>query len=333
MNKNKDYYKETFSAFTPSDTAVEKVFEATTDKKKKTSNFTFRRIAAAALAFVLIIGGGFGINSAVSKRNTVSDKLGVMVAMAGERDLLAAGKANEQDVFYGIYVADLEDKEAMRAAVDRWQRDKTKQNELGDEMEKKYGEKAITRSYSSSSGSCYSLKLEKDTAAIYTMRSGSFLLNKFDYSNVKDITIENTSQYGVLGVDYWDPYYDLSEMDMDIYDDMYGEDSAGWTHYAEYTFGTTDEKIVLTKEILTAGQEKEWGGLYTASGMINPGYSVDWDVSEYLKLAIGENVNFDLSQIKDTIIFTVHYEDGTSEQASVSLEFDSDGYMHIADAE
>lgn len=332
MNKNNQNYRETFSAFEPSEKAVEKVFEITTDKRKFSKKIMFRRAAAVMLAFVLVIGGGFGINSAVSKRTAVSDKLGVMVAMAGEKELLEAGKATEQDVFYGIYVADLNDEQAMRNAAARWQSDRTKQEQLGQEMEKRFGRKPITRSYSSSSGACFSKKLQKETAAFYTMSAGSFLLNLFDYSDVKEITIENTSRYATITAYYWDNNYNLSEMDMDIYHEVYGEDSVGYFTSRDYTFGETRDKIVLTKDTLLAGIEKE-GELLTADGPVKPGYSFEWNPSEYLKNCIGDNINFDLSQIKDKIIFTVNYDDGTSEQASVSLAFDSDGYMHIVDAD
>lgn len=45
--------------------------------------------------------------------------------------------------------------------------------------------------------------------------------------------------------------------------------------------------------------------------------------------AIGNDLNFDLSQIKDTITFTVNFDDGTVKTASINLFFDSDGYMHF----
>lgn len=332
MNKNNQNYKETFSAFEPSEKAVERVFEITTDKRKFSKNVMFRRAAAAMLAFVLVIGGGFGLNLAVDRKTPTYETLGVMVAVAGERNLLEAGKANEQDVFYGIYVADLDDEQAMRDAAARWKADRTKQEQIGQELENKFWKKAITRRYSSSSGACFSQKLQKATAAFYTMSAGSFLLNLFDYTNVKDITIENTSRYGTITVYYWDKDYDISGFNMDEYYDFYGRDSVGYSTSKDYTFSETKDKIVLTKENLLAGIDKE-GELLTADGPIKPGYSFEWNPSGYLQDCIGDNVNFNLTQIKDTIVFTVNYDDGTSEQASVSIAFDSDGYMHIVDAD
>lgn len=326
---NKDNYKETFSAFTPSDTAVEKVFELTTDKKKKASNRTFRRIAAAALAFVLIIGGGFGVNSAVSRRNAVSDKLGVMVAMAGEKELIQAGQKNEQAVFYGIYVADLNDKQACEDAKNRWNSDKNKQRDMAEKL----GSNHITAGVKSGNGEAYNKKLEKYTATMYTLSAGNFVLSLSDYTYVKDITIENTSEYGKIYVEYWNNYYNLSEMDMRIYSEVFDEESGGFYDVKEYSFGGDDEKIILTKDDLMFSIDNGFGSYDTADGEVKKGYTVSWEPSEYLNCSIGENAAFDLSQIKDTIIFTVNYEDGTSEQASVSLAFDSDGYMHIADTE
>lgn len=331
MNKNNQNYKETFSAFEPSEKAVEKVFEITTDKRKFSKHVMFRQAAAVMLAFVFAIGGGFGIHSFVGNKNASDNKLGILIAVAGEKNLLEAGKANEQDLFYGIYVADLDDEKAMRDAVSRWQTDRSRLEQQGQEIEKEFGNKPITRSYGSSSGACYSNRLQKETAAFYTNQAGRFLLNLFKYDNVKNITIENTSRYGTITISYWDNDYDLSQMDMDVYYELYGKDSIGYFSSKDYTFNETKDKIVLTKESLLSGIEKE-GELLTADGPIKPGYTLEWNPSDYLKNCIGDDIRFDLSQIKDSIIFTVNYDDGTSEQASVSLAFDSDGYMHIGDA-
>lgn len=331
MNKNKDNYKKTFSSFAPSDTAVEMVFEMTTDKKKKSANVAFRRIAAAALAFVFIICGGFGVNSAVNKRNAVSDRLGVMIAIAGENELLEAGKASKQDVFYGIYVADIEDDKAVADAKNRWEKDKSRIDQLAEEQENEIGIYAGSWR-AGRSVLCRDENADKPAAAVYMLSTGSFLLNLFDYSNVKDITIENTSRYGELCLDFWNTGYESDE-DMDAYNEALSQGNNEFGNIMESTFGRAEDKLVLTKEFLQAGTEREEGKLLIADGVVNPGYALNWDPSEYLLADIGEDVNFDLSQIQDTIIFTVNYEDGTSEQASVSLAFDSDGYMHITDAQ
>lgn len=323
MNK---YYKETFSAFHPSDEAVERVFEMTTDKKKAKLNPVLKRIGAAVLVFVLIVGGGFGINSAVSKRNVTSDGLRVMIAMAGEKELFEAGEVNEEDVFCGIYVADLEDEEEMKAVRARWAEDNAK---LEKEKEKEIGSFTRVSTYSQ----CYSKKLDKITAAVHTTTSGAFFLNMFDYSNIKNITIENASIYGELFVEYWNVNRDLSEISVDDYYETFGQDSIGYFDTMQYIFSETEDKIVLSKENLQAGAESETDELLLGDAVSKPGYILSWNPSEFLLAAIGDDVDFDLSQIKDTITFTVNYEDGTSEQASVSLQFDKDGYMHIVNAD
>ena len=61
----------------------------------------------------------------------------------------------------------------------------------------------------------------------------------------------------------------------------------------------------------------------------NKGYFLLWEPSEELGYAIGDNPHFDLSQIKDTITFTLEYNDGTVKTASLNLYFDRDGYMHF----
>ena len=57
--KNKENIKNTFSNIRPSDECIERVFDMTVDKKANKS-LTLKRIASVALAFALIIGGGFG---------------------------------------------------------------------------------------------------------------------------------------------------------------------------------------------------------------------------------------------------------------------------------
>lgn len=305
MNKNKDNYKETFSAFEPSEKAVERVFEITTDKRKFSKNVIFRRTAAAMLAFVLVIGGGFGLNFAVDRKIPTYETLGVMVAMAGERDLLSAGSINEQKLFYRIYVADMDDKE-------QWNRIKTEWgNEKAEQLEKasKLGEKNITAGVGSGGSECYSSEQDRATAMLYTLRAGEFVLTLNDYSNVQSITIENSSEYGNVNLQL----------------DVEGEDLSVYNRHGHC--------ISATGEEIRYSIEQGFYETHTQNGTVNKGYCVHWEASHHLYNTIGNNVNFDLSQIKDTILFTVNYDDGTSEQASVSIAFDSDGYMHIVDAD
>lgn len=299
MSKNK--YTQTFSAFNPSDEAVERIFEMTADKKKTRINYPIKRIAAAAFAFVLVIGGGFGVNSFVKKNDESSDRLSVLVAYAGEQELLEAGSVNEQELFYRIYVADIDDKEQCNSVKTEWG------NEKADQLEKasKLGKNNITASVGSGSGGCYSSEQDRDTAIMYTLRAGNFVLTLNDYSNVKDIVIENSSEYGETVLQFEAESGDLF-------------DSVRCGH-----------SVSITGEELEFSVDSGFYETYTGNGTVNKGYSVQWEVSDCLYNTVGNDVDFDLSQIKDTITFTVNYNDGTSEQASVSLSLDSDGYMHI----
>ena len=89
--KNKNRYKETFSAIFPSEDAVEGVYKMTNDKRKTNNGKALKRILAAALTFILVLGGGFGADYAIEKyvTNSVSNnnKLSVLVAYAGEKEL------------------------------------------------------------------------------------------------------------------------------------------------------------------------------------------------------------------------------------------------------
>ena len=62
---------------------------------------------------------------------------------------------------------------------------------------------------------------------------------------------------------------------------------------------------------------------------INKGYELFWGVTDNLYKSIGNDLNFDLTQIKDTVTFTVEFNDEKTQTASLNLYFDSDGYMHI----
>ena len=299
MNK---YYKETFSAFHPSDEAVERVFEMTTDKKRNNVSFNIKRICAVVFAFVLFIGGGFGVKSIVGSK--ADDELGVMIAYAGEKNLLKAGNLNEQQLFYRIYVADIEDEQECYNVKSEWGNEKADLHEIASDL----GDNDISACVKSHSTTCYSSEQDKETANIYTLCAGLFSLNLDDYTNVESITVENRSVYG--------------EIDVEL--------------------AVDSEELLITRtghQISMSADELEFSvnsGLFrwsTGKGQINKGYDVYWSVSEELRNAIGNNIDFDLSEIDDKIIFTVKYSDGSVEKASVNLQFDKDGYMHIVNAD
>ena len=89
-------------------------------------------------------------------------------------------------------------------------------------------------------------------------------------------------------------------------------------------------KQIIGNNISVSGKELEISQAIKAFEYpINKGYKLFWGVTDDLYKSIGNDLNFDLTQIKDTITFTVEFNDGKTQTASLNLYFDSDGYMHI----
>lgn len=321
---NKELYKAVMSGVHHSDNAIERIFDMTVDKKKANNVTLFKRLAAGALALaVLVVGGGFGAN-AIIENDKANKSLTVMVAYAEDNGKLSFGSKNDQPLFYGIYLAPYDDQKACDEAAARWQADKTKVlNQLDNKAEGSSG------SYGCGGLQCYNIEQEKETAYCYTLEGGSFELNLEDYTDVKSFKVNNESEYGLLQFEY-------------------GEDAEQWEQQLEQDLapydekGATDEdlqklldKYLQNHEFCLTGDEIRYSqatGSYecgTGKYKQNKGYFLTWLPSEELGYAIGENPHFDLSQIKDTITFTLEYNDGTVKTASLNLYFDSDGYMHF----
>lgn len=144
---------------------------------------------------------------------------------------------------------------------------------------------------------------------MFTSGAGYFVANKENYDNVKSFTVENISEYGILQFEY-NKTYDL------ILSQTEGEVDPD-NPYSLFR----NHKFTITGEELRESQ-KEFNGNY--------GYTVLWDVSPYFEKVAGENGGFDVSSIKDEIVFTFEYEDGTKESACVDITFDSYGHMQIS---
>lgn len=311
MNENK--YKETFNNISPSEEAVERIYEITTDKKKYSYKIFAKRAIAASMAFIIAIGIGFGadwIPKSTIEPNTEQNNpepsnknennLGVLVAYAGEKEFLQIQNKNDTQKFFGkLYVAFHSDEEKLQKIHDEY----SKEQDRIDKIVEKYiqdGE-PDNRPISCSSHIDYiydadDLYQEIEKGWIISLYEGELTLNIDDYSNVKDITFENSSKYGELILEHytWKPVQTLE-----------------------------GHKItVLGKELQYA----------IDNGFCLPkGYIFGWNITNSLLEEFAADENFDLSNIKDTITFTVNYLDGTTEQASVDLSFDKDGYMHLSD--
>ena len=320
MNKNFENYKNTYSALRPSDEAIERAMNMTNEKQKISFKPTYKRLVAAALALVLFIGGGFGVSHFTNK----GDKLTVLVAYAESPEYVSP--LNEQGLFYGIYVAPLDNKTEMDNILTRYQRDQAKLA-----LERENLPKNIGKSYGNGGGTAYSPKFDKHTAAFYTLQAGSFALSLDDYSDVKSFKVENSSSYGVLELSYVHkdklPEEELEYLaDIENLDDLPEKeqqrilDEIGYSE--KHIWELTGDELRYSKD---SGSYECGFGKYVQ----NKGYDLYWTYTTELKNAIGDNPDFDLSEIKDTITFTVTFNDGTVKNASLNLYFDKDGYMHF----
>lgn len=308
---NREKYKAAMSGVRHSDEATEKIFEMTVDKRQ-TKKHTFKRLASAALALAILIGGGFGVNQIVYDRTNPNDTnpgivesesnpLTVMVAYAGEYKQVSditADSMNEQQIFYSIHYADITDDIASTEAERLYESEKAK---LEKDMENlsNQGHSAVLQSGKSTVDS---IKGEA-TVKVYVLSGGTVALNTDDYSNVKNMTISNTSKYGELYFNY------VTNKEKD------GVQQIG------------NKISVSGKELRESQASKIFE--YGTSPTVNKGYDLFWGITDDVYQAIGNDLNFDLSQIKDTITFTVEFDDGTVKTASINLFFDSDGYMHF----
>lgn len=307
---NKEKLKSTFSNLSPSDECMEKIFDMTSSNKYS-KNQIFRRIVSATLALMVLVGGGYGATQIfndedkqtkiVSNVSQNSNPLSVMVAYAGEYKSLSelkAGNMNEQGLFYSIHFADINDTKALENAEKLYSSDKAKLEKDMD-MLSKQGHSAVMHTGRSVIDS---VKGEA-TVRVNIVQGGVIALNIDDYSVVKKVTIRNESGYGELYFNY-------------------------------VTKAQKNGKQIIGNNISVSGNELEISQASKAFELgtknpINKGYELFWGVTDDLYKSIGKKLNFDLTQIKDTITFTVEFNDGKIQIASLNLYFDSDGYMHI----
>lgn len=305
---NKETYKNAMSGVRHSDDTIERIFDMTVDKKSK--RLTFKKIASVVLAFAILVGSGVGINQIVNNKEPVTNTsvaqsnlnpLSVMVAYAGEYKQVSdikAGSMNEQQIFYSIHYADITDENASAEAERLYESDKTKLENDMDALSNQ-GHSSVLQSGKSTVNS---IKGEA-TVKVFVLSGGIIALNTDDYSNVKNMTISNTGKYGELYFNY------VTKKEKD------GAQQIG-------------NKISISGKELRESQASK-GYECGTSPTVNKGYELFWGITDDVYKAIGNDLKFDLSQIKDTITFTVEYNDGTIQTANLNLYFDSDGYMHF----
>ena len=300
MNKNIENYKNTYSALRPSDEAIERAINMTSEKQKINFKLTYKRLAAAALAIVLFIGGGFGINHFTKK----SDGLTVLVAYA-EDGRIKVGSASSQKIVKGLYFAPADDEKACEKQHQKAIKDYNGYKIDFEELDSDIGP------YMYTGVGTYDICDEngKVIAMLYTSTAGNIVASKTDYSNVKSFTVENESEYALLQFEY----SGLS----DILENQTEDDIDEEIPYA----GFINHKFTLTGDELRKSQE-EFGDY---------GYFLEWrSIAEvYYYSANNISVDFKSSDIKDKITFTFVNNDGSVETASVNITFDNYGHMHL----
>lgn len=180
-------YKNAYNQLYVSNKTIDNLYDITANKKLKSAGIS-KKVLACAMAFALVIGGGFGINY------SVSDKASVGIYVANANEVASIKKATPQDFSYQVYIAD-DSKEAMS----KWQKDK---QELLDDAEK-LGKDDYTASVRSGSSTATNEKSGKEYD-FYTLSSGDFTVNVGNIEDVKKLTIENQNKYAELSVAVFD---------------------------------------------------------------------------------------------------------------------------------
>lgn len=180
-------YKNAYNQLYVSNKTIDNLYDITANKKLKSAGIS-KKVIACAMAFALVIGGGFGINY------SVSDKASVGIYVANANEVASIKKATPQDFSYQVYIAD-DSKEAIR----KWQKDK---QELLDNAEK-LGKDDYTASVRFGSSTATNEKSGKEYN-FYTLSSGEFTVNVGNIEDVKKLTIENQNKYAELSVAVFD---------------------------------------------------------------------------------------------------------------------------------
>lgn len=180
-------YKNAYNQLYVSNKTIDNLYDITANKKLKSAGIS-KKVIACAMAFALVIGGGFGINY------SVSDKASVGIYVANANEVASIKKATPQDFTYQVYIAD-----DSKEAISKWQKDK---QELLDNAEK-LGKDDYTASVRSGSSTATNEKSGKEYN-FYTLSSGEFTVNVGNIEDVKKLTIENQNKYAELSVAIFD---------------------------------------------------------------------------------------------------------------------------------
>ena len=180
-------YKKAFNQLNVSYKTIDNLYDITAQSKHKAITLP-KKIIATVMAFVLVVGGGFGISY------SVSDKASMGIYIANANEVANIKKATPQDFTYQIYIS-----EDNKNAMNKWQKDKQK---LLDDAER-LGNDNYTASVNSSSSNAANEKSGKKYN-FYTLSSGNFTVNTGKIEDVKKLTLENKNKYAELSVAVFD---------------------------------------------------------------------------------------------------------------------------------
>lgn len=180
-------YKKAFNQLNVSYKTIDNLYDITAQSKHKAITLP-KKIIAMVMAFVLVVGGGFGISY------SVSDKASMGIYIANANEVANIKKATPQDFTYQIYIS-----EGNKNAMNKWQKDKQK---LLDDAER-LGNDNYTASVNSSSSNAANEKSGKKYD-FYTLSSGNFTVNTGKIEDVKKLTLENKNKYAELSVAVFD---------------------------------------------------------------------------------------------------------------------------------
>lgn len=300
---NRKLYKDAMSGVHHSDKAVERIFEMTVDKKAN-KGLTFKRFASAALAFALLIGGGFGTNAIVQNNKKAEQPFGIMIAYADDQLIKVGSSSKKYDLVKGLYFAPADNEKMCEKQHKKAQEDYDNYHLTIEEWEN------VNETYTTNGIGDYDIYDDNGNVVtkLYTSSAGIIVANVTDYSNVKSFTVENESKDGILQFEY--------NKSQDLYENQKPEDIDDKNPYAIFI----NNKFTLTGDELRESQ-KEWGHF---------GYSLEWrlvgEVYDWYRC----DKDIKAKDIKDKITFTFEYNDGTTESASVNIGFNSNGHMVVS---
>lgn len=281
---------------------------STTHKRKSFSKGLVAGIASVVC--IAIVGTTMGVTSITLKTNTIAPKDTTtslsspckaapgfaMIAYADENDNVVKSDflSTKSPIKYNIKVVDT-----------RNMNEKEIQKEI-DSIENNFEFGEIPEGTSSAKWGVESL----DNALLAQLEYDYFDLDlpEETVSNVKTISVSNSSKLAEVVVKCTDVYYDSQG------NYIREKDSANGEKLFHQAF-QQGNNIVLD------------GERYIKARNLDLNFEIHWQPAQPLYDSINDNPQFDLSTIADTLTFEVEFKDGSISRSVIDINFDSDGYM------